>query len=283
MDSLANNETNYLAVHKAAQVMRDFHRPDRALREMQRTKRNKKTATPNAPDEIEALPPINEIPKGLREHDVLSGRGAFVNEYPGNQHLRSLATSRHEQFRTGNYAEKRKTALEIVNEIKSRLPPGRFLKKPDPQEESRPLIGGEWVQMSDEKAIAKTCQVLRDMKRLDRLERDEKRRVKNRRKQELRVNQECLVSGLARQKSLAVETENDVTHNSNNEGSTISHESARGEDLPMIQNFEGPKTFNHDEEEEDLHPDIVAEAVAAATEAMNKIDKPAAPPPPPSP
>ena len=267
--------------------MIDFHRPDRALRGMQRTKRNQKTATPNVPDVVEVLPPIHEIPEGLRQYDVLSGRGAFVNEYPGNQHLRSLATVRHEQFRTGNYAEKRKMALEIVNEIKSRDPPGRFLKKSDIHGENGPLIGGEWVQMSDEKAVAKTCQVLRDMKRPDRWERDERRRIKNRHKQELRMNQKHLVSELTGQASLMGGTENITTHTSNGEGSAISHgvsaAGTRGEHLPMIQNAGGPKKCSHDEEEEEeedqelLHPDIVAEAVAAATEAMNKIVKPAPP------
>ena len=243
------------------------------LRGIQCTKRNKTTATPNAPHEIKVLPPINEIPEGLRQQDVLSGRGAFVNEYPGNQHLRTLATARHEQFRTGNYVEKRKIALEIVNEIKSSDPPGRFLKKPDAKDESGPLIAEEWLQMSDEKAIAKTCQVLRDMKRPDRWERDEKRKLKKRRQQELRTSQERYQASFT--------TESIVTKASNHEGmSAILHEmyaDSRDEDVPMMQNYDGPEHYNHDEEEEEeeLHPDIVAEAVAAA---MNKIDKPPAPP-----
>lgn len=213
------------------------------------------------------MPPINEIPKELREHDVLSGRGAFVNEYPGNQHLRNLAAAKHEQFRTGSYAEKRKIAVGIVNQIKSSHPPGRFLKKPDSTDEKSPLIAGEWLQMSDEKAIAKTCQVLRDMKRPDRWERDEKRRMNKHRKQEMHRNQEHLASELAQDTRLTAETNNILSRCPNNQRvSTLSQEEVRAS-----RNYDEPEKFNDADEE--LHPDIVAEAIAAVTEAELPSDE----------
>lgn len=70
------------AILKAAQVMRDYRRPDRLVqREMlaaEGKKRNRATATPM--DDIPIPPPpaepIIENPVGVHEHDVLCGRGA---------------------------------------------------------------------------------------------------------------------------------------------------------------------------------------------------------------
>ncbi|VEU43889.1 unnamed protein product [Pseudo-nitzschia multistriata] len=68
-------------------------------------------------------------PFGVHAHDVLSGRGAYVNGHVGNARLRALAMERKPQFDAGNYTEKRVLAAEIVAAIKALDPPGRFLKK----------------------------------------------------------------------------------------------------------------------------------------------------------
>jgi hypothetical protein len=70
-----------------------------------------------------------ENPYGVHDHDVLSGRGAFVNGHVGNERFRQLAIDRKPQFDAGNYSEKRALATEVVNIIRSLDPPGRFLKR----------------------------------------------------------------------------------------------------------------------------------------------------------
>lgn len=174
------------AILKACQVMRDFQRPDRVqLREMQAqngTRKRQRTteSTPGVSQllqHLEQLPPINENPDGVHEHDVLSGRGAFVNGHSGNARFRTLAVERKPQFDSGNYSEKRALATEIVGMIRSLDPPGRFLKKiacalkmTDENWDSSRTIEGQWEELSDEKAIHKACQVMRDIARPDRVD-----------------------------------------------------------------------------------------------------------------
>lgn len=132
------------------------------------------------------MEPIIENPFGVHSHDVLSGRGAFVNGHVGNNRLRNLALERKAQFDAGNYTEKRALATEIVHIIRSLKPPGRFLKKvtakkgaaakddddaKDPQKE----FESEWEELVDEKAIHKACQVMRDIDRPDRKDRELRR------------------------------------------------------------------------------------------------------------
>lgn len=93
------------AQKKAQQVMRDCQRPDRVERDGPgRNKRNRSTATPElaelllmddgatsgllpVPVAAAAAPlqPILDVPDGVHAHDVLLGRGAFVNGHIGNE------------------------------------------------------------------------------------------------------------------------------------------------------------------------------------------------------
>lgn len=126
------------------------------------------------------LDPIIENPFGVHDHDVLSGRGAFVNGHIGNQRLRGLAIERKIQFDKGNYSEKRALATEIVGIIRSLDPPGRFLKRvtggnvvPTKAADDTWVLpprklDGSWEELSDDKAIHKACQVMRDINRPDR-------------------------------------------------------------------------------------------------------------------
>eukprot|EP00545_Synedropsis_sp_CCMP1620_P005003 CAMPEP_0119018368 /NCGR_PEP_ID=MMETSP1176-20130426/19214_1 /TAXON_ID=265551 /ORGANISM="Synedropsis recta cf, Strain CCMP1620" /LENGTH=468 /DNA_ID=CAMNT_0006972353 /DNA_START=36 /DNA_END=1442 /DNA_ORIENTATION=+ len=174
------------SILKACQVMRDFQRPDRlALREMttanggrKRQRTSESTPGVNAPPAV-PLAPIVENPYGVHDHDVLSGRGAFVNGHVGNARFRQLAIDRKAQFDGGNYSEKRALATEIVSMIRSLNPSGRFLKRmagnrPKAEEEvadgdapARGIEGG-WEELSDDRAIHKACQVMRDLQRPDR-------------------------------------------------------------------------------------------------------------------
>jgi hypothetical protein len=144
------------------------------------------------------LEPIIENPFGVHDHDVLSGRGAFVNGHVGNSRLRTLALERKIQFDSGNYTEKRSLATEIVQIVRALKPPGRFLKKVSAKvaakaaaaaaekdstekDESNGLLEDGWEELSDEKAIHKACQVMRDIDRPDRKDR-ELRRAKKKQK-----------------------------------------------------------------------------------------------------
>jgi len=162
---------------KAAQVMRDYKRPDRVLqREITAAKGKKRirtTATPmdHVPVEPTPVQPIVECPEGVHPHDVLSGRGAFVAGHAGNKRLRDLAAQRKQAFEQATYAEKRTLADDIVTEIFNLDPPGRFLTK-NPET-------GTWTDVLErDRCLHKACQVMRDMDRADRKERERLRKLR---------------------------------------------------------------------------------------------------------
>lgn len=193
--------TKEQAILKACQVMRDYKRPDRmAMREMmhqnghaRKRSRSQEPSTPmlDTPVPTGPLEPIIENPFGVHDHDVLSGRGAFVNGHIGNSRLRTLALERKAQFDSGNYTEKRSLATEIVQIIRALKPPGRFLKKVTPKpgsekdsdKDAAKALEDGWEELSEEKAIHKACQVMRDIDRPDRKDR-ELRRAKKKQKLE---------------------------------------------------------------------------------------------------
>lgn len=239
--------TKEQAILKACQVMRDYKRPDRlAQRELMAAsgkKRNRATSTPL--DDITPPPapaaPLVENPYGVHDHDVLCGRGAFVNGHVGNNRLRTLASERKIQFDAGNYTEKRGLATEIVSQIRGLTPPGRFLRRVTAKaaassaieiEWAIPPVGDEagWEELTDEKAIHKACQVMRDIDRPDRKERDERRRLKKLKK----------------------------------DGKSVEGEIKAGEDAIVATEMVGVA------EEAGATSQTVEEAVAAAEEAMDK-------------
>jgi hypothetical protein len=144
--------------------------------------------------------PIVENPFGVHAHDVLCGRGAYVNGHVGNARLRELALDRKKAFDHGNYTDKRHLAMDMVQMIHQLDPPGRFLKKASSdrikaeeetaEEEQNEdadvatpgLIDGIWEELTDEKAIHKACQVMRDIDRPDRKHREERKEERKRRK-----------------------------------------------------------------------------------------------------
>jgi hypothetical protein len=168
--------TDEQALLKASQVMRDYQRPDR-LASRPSSGNGRKTRRIGDSEEVapplpaEPLAPIIENPYGVHDHDVLSGRGAFVNGHVGNEAFRKLCIERKAQFDSGNYTEKRALASEVVNIIHSKDPPGRFLKRAAKDADgtvAEETVDGEWVELTDEKAVHKACQVMRDIARPDR-------------------------------------------------------------------------------------------------------------------
>jgi hypothetical protein len=88
------------------------------------------------------------------EHDVLSGRGNFVNYHAGNEHFRALVRKHKVAYVACPKPQKGKFSRMIVDEIKARNPPGRFLKQ-DPNTKL-------WHDIGEKKALDKTRQALRE-------------------------------------------------------------------------------------------------------------------------
>jgi len=88
------------------------------------------------------------------EHDVLSGRGNFVNYHAGNEYFRALVQKHKVAYVACPKPQKGKFSQMIVDEIKSRDPPGRFLK----QDAKSKL----WYNIGEKKALDKTRQALRE-------------------------------------------------------------------------------------------------------------------------
>jgi hypothetical protein len=120
---------------------------------------------------VTPLDPIIENPFGVNDHDVLSGRGAFVNGHIGNVRFRELCLERKPQFDAGSYSDKRALATEVVSIVRGLEPPGRFLKRvkegtAEGGVQYSDLPG--WEELSDDRALHKACQVMRDIARPDR-------------------------------------------------------------------------------------------------------------------
>lgn len=88
------------------------------------------------------------------EHDVLCGRGNFVNYHPGNEYYRSLVKKFFMRYVACPKSDKPKFAAMIYSDIRNLSPPGRFLKQ-DPETHL-------WSDIGEKKAIDKTRQALRE-------------------------------------------------------------------------------------------------------------------------
>lgn len=181
------------AIQKVCGVIRDHKRPDRiALKAMALLKvKNSDTTDSPSPDvetdEARDTLSINSKTKtddddddttGVvpTDNDVLLGRGAFINEHPGNRQFRTLALEHKAKFDGSSPADRRKISTKIVELTKDCTPPGRFLKRaptalqepillPDGKYELPPRgLEGPWEEVADEQAHAKAIQVLRDLK-----------------------------------------------------------------------------------------------------------------------
>jgi len=89
------------------------------------------------------------------DHDVLCGRGGNINTHPGNEAFRNYVERRKKVYLTARFKrEKRIITDSIIDEIKSRDPPGRFLSL-----DSKSKL---WYDIGMEKARDKTSQALRE-------------------------------------------------------------------------------------------------------------------------
>lgn len=98
-----------------------------------------------------------QLEKGIKsphDHDVLSGRGNFVNYHAGNEYFRGLVRKHKIAYIACPKPQKGKFSRIIVDEIRMREPPGRFLKQD--------LETKLWYDIGDKKALDKTRQALRE-------------------------------------------------------------------------------------------------------------------------
>jgi len=88
------------------------------------------------------------------EHDVLSGRGNSVNYHVGNEYFRTLVHKHKMEYVKCPKPQKGRFSRIIVDEIKARDSPGRFLKQD--------AVTKLWYDIGDKKALDKTRQALRE-------------------------------------------------------------------------------------------------------------------------
>eukprot|EP00985_Skeletonema_marinoi_P010812 scaffold5065_cov134-Skeletonema_marinoi.AAC.6 len=86
------------------------------------------------------------------DNDVLSGRGAWFNQHPGNEQFRRMLAERKAAYTAGTKKRKMDISKAIVEAIYSMDPPGRFLKQcPDT---------GQWNELSKRDAADKAAQAM---------------------------------------------------------------------------------------------------------------------------
>jgi hypothetical protein len=88
---------------------------------------------------------------GLKNDDVLCGRGGGTNAYVGNIRFRAVVAQHQPRYLVCRRADKEVIAAEIVQIIHQRG--GRFLSKNE---------AGQWEEVTEKKAINKASQALRE-------------------------------------------------------------------------------------------------------------------------
>eukprot|EP00529_Nitzschia_sp_RCC80_P010848 CAMPEP_0113494858 /NCGR_PEP_ID=MMETSP0014_2-20120614/29318_1 /TAXON_ID=2857 /ORGANISM="Nitzschia sp." /LENGTH=641 /DNA_ID=CAMNT_0000388753 /DNA_START=192 /DNA_END=2117 /DNA_ORIENTATION=- /assembly_acc=CAM_ASM_000159 len=101
-------------------------------------------------------------------HDVLSGRGGGINAHPGNIVFREWVHARKEDYNLApNKAEKTRVAMEVMDQVRGQDPPGRFLTRDTTNALGMGMGSGGgggswWVEVDENRALAKTSQALRE-------------------------------------------------------------------------------------------------------------------------
>ena len=88
------------------------------------------------------------------DHDVLSKCNYSVNYHSGNGYFCRLLKKHKLEYFKATKSEKKNIPRAIVNNIRSRDPPGRFLKLDETTK--------KWHDIGDKKALSKTRQALRE-------------------------------------------------------------------------------------------------------------------------
>jgi hypothetical protein len=97
----------------------------------------------------------NEVVTSVNDADVLSGRGGKTNKHPGNRTYRRIVKEnrpRYKQMKSNSH--KQLMAESIILCVRNRG--GKFLKQYGKDENT-------WVELSNEEALVKTTQALREI------------------------------------------------------------------------------------------------------------------------
>jgi len=112
--------------------------------------------------------------KGLREMDIVCGRGAPTNFHIGNEKFRELVSNYHSAYFCAKRSDKPDIAMNIMEVLQSRG--ARFVRRqkgrhattvaaaiaPGSQQASPPPFSSHWMEVSSKIAYEKVCQALRD-------------------------------------------------------------------------------------------------------------------------
>lgn len=88
-------------------------------------------------------------------HDILMGRGNGVAQFPGNQVFRNFCWNAREAYHKAVRNEKGKVAEAVIQLVKNRNPPGRFLERQN---------DGCYTEVPHDRVKEKICQALREKK-----------------------------------------------------------------------------------------------------------------------
>jgi hypothetical protein len=89
------------------------------------------------------------------KHDILMGRGNGVAQWPGNCVFRVFCWNAREAYHNAIRNEKGKVAEQIIDNVRNRNPPGRFLEKSAHE---------YYTEVPHERVKEKICQALREKK-----------------------------------------------------------------------------------------------------------------------
>jgi len=90
----------------------------------------------------------------VHAHDILSGRGNGANQHSGNIYFRNLICQFKRKYILSEPAIKKQITSQVFHIVRSRDPPGRFLRQK--------AKSGEWTELDRETALRKTAQALRE-------------------------------------------------------------------------------------------------------------------------
>eukprot|EP00542_Grammatophora_oceanica_P000027 CAMPEP_0194067746 /NCGR_PEP_ID=MMETSP0009_2-20130614/86721_1 /TAXON_ID=210454 /ORGANISM="Grammatophora oceanica, Strain CCMP 410" /LENGTH=429 /DNA_ID=CAMNT_0038720785 /DNA_START=64 /DNA_END=1354 /DNA_ORIENTATION=- len=95
-----------------------------------------------------------ELIETPHDHDVLCGRGGYVNSHKGNVAYRRVVDYNKETYHTCKKQHKILLSRSIVEAVQAQDPPGRFLQKYKKT--------GKWFDIGYDKALLKASQALRE-------------------------------------------------------------------------------------------------------------------------
>jgi len=95
------------------------------------------------------------------DHDIVSGRGQFSRNHPGNRYLLEKVRENKDLYDRTKKDQKKVIAQDIANHISKRNPPGRFLFKQDMKGDT-----SMWkvLPYDHKKVIFKVTQIFRDLR-----------------------------------------------------------------------------------------------------------------------